>query len=209
MSALFRQLPGVDTLLQHPDLRQLPPDAVRRASREVLDGLRREIREGLEELPDIPSRVREQVEALSAMRLKRVINATGIVLHTNLGRAPFAPEAAEAVADVARGYSNTEMNLTDGKRGGRLDGVREPLRQLTGCEDALAVNNNAGAVMLPLFKQYDEDGTGQITRHEFREVVNHVNIFMNEAEFDKFFTAIDTNRDDRISWRDFERSLGV
>ena len=150
MSALFRQLPGVDTLLQHPDLRQLPPDAVRRASREVLDGLRREIREGLEELPDIPSRVREQVEALSAMRLKRVINATGIVLHTNLGRAPFAPEAAEAVADVARGYSNTEMNLADGKRGGRLDGVREPLRQLTGCEDALAVNNNAGAVMLAL-----------------------------------------------------------
>ena len=116
----------------------------------MLDGLRREIREGLEELPDIPSRVREQVEALSAMRLKRVINATGIVLHTNLGRAPFAPEAAEAVADVARGYSNTEMNLADGKRGGRLDGVREPLRQLTGCEDALAVNNNAGAVMLAL-----------------------------------------------------------
>ncbi|MEC7242316.1 MAG: L-seryl-tRNA(Sec) selenium transferase, partial [Myxococcota bacterium] len=77
-------------------------------------------------------------------------NATGIVLHTNLGRAPLSPRAADAVNEVARGYSNLELELSTGKRGGRLDGIRECLRLLLDCEDAVVVNNNAAAVMLML-----------------------------------------------------------
>jgi len=82
--------------------------------------------------------------------LRRVINATGVVLHTNLGRAPLAPEAARAVAGLAAGYCNLEMDLESGKRGTRYDHVTSLLQDLTGAEDAIAVNNNAAAVLLVL-----------------------------------------------------------
>jgi L-seryl-tRNA(Ser) seleniumtransferase len=90
------------------------------------------------------------VAALQQRRLRRVINATGVVLHTNMGRAPLPLAAVEAITDVARGYSNLEMRLSSGKRGGRLDGVAIPLCEITGAEDAIAVNNCAAAVLLTL-----------------------------------------------------------
>src|SRR5207344_1527221 len=74
--------------------------------------------------------------------LRRVLNATGVVLHTNLGRAPLAPSARAAVDDVAFGYSNLEYDLRKGERGSRHDHLRGLLRDLTGAEDALVVNNN-------------------------------------------------------------------
>lgn len=82
--------------------------------------------------------------------LRRVINATGVVLHTNLGRALLAPSAAKAVYELSAGYCNLEMNLKTGKRGSRYDHVRELLCTLTGAEEALVVNNNAAAVMVTL-----------------------------------------------------------
>ena len=82
--------------------------------------------------------------------LRRVINATGIILHTNLGRAPLPPEALQAVAEVAGGYSNLEMDLETGERGSRLAGVEPLLCRLTGAEAALACNNCAAAVLLAL-----------------------------------------------------------
>jgi len=82
--------------------------------------------------------------------LRRVINATGVILHTNLGRAPLAPSVAQAVFELSSGYCNLEMNLENGKRGSRYDHVRELLKDLTGAEDALVVNNNAAAVMVTL-----------------------------------------------------------
>lgn len=148
---LFRQLPAVDRLLSDPRLAPLPRGLTLRVARRILDELRALIAAGaIDELPDIPQRVAEQVEGLRKMRLRRVINATGIVLHTNLGRAPLSAAAARAVSEVAAGYSNVEMELVSGLRGGRLDGVREPLRLLLGAEDAIAVNNNAAAVVLVL-----------------------------------------------------------
>lgn len=82
--------------------------------------------------------------------LRRVINATGVVLHTNLGRALLAPSAAQVVYDLSAGYCNLELNLTSGKRGSRYDHVRQLLCQITGAEEALVVNNNAAAVMVTL-----------------------------------------------------------
>jgi L-seryl-tRNA(Ser) seleniumtransferase len=87
---------------------------------------------------------------LSDMQLRRVINGTGVVLHTNLGRAPLGDYVREALLDIATGYSNLEMDLNSGKRGSRYDHMKELLIELTGAEDAIIVNNNAGAVMLVL-----------------------------------------------------------
>ena len=83
-------------------------------------------------------------------RLKPVVNATGVILHTNLGRAPLCQEALENIIDVVRGYSNLEFDLEQGKRGSRYDHLRGILCELTGAEDAIVVNNNAAAVVLAL-----------------------------------------------------------
>src|SRR6478609_2443126 len=83
-------------------------------------------------------------------RLQRVLNATGVIVHTNLGRAPLAAEAIARVEEVARGYSNLEYDLTAGARGSRQDHAADILRRLTGAEAALVVNNNAAAVLLAL-----------------------------------------------------------
>jgi L-seryl-tRNA(Ser) seleniumtransferase len=148
---LLRTLPGVDTLLQDPALEGLSRPLATRAIRRVLDRIRGDLQSGSRAgVGDVVAEVLEESVRLRTLKIRRVINATGIVLHTNLGRAPLAPAAAAAVADVASGYSNVELDLATGKRGGRLQGVEEPLCLLTGAEAALVVNNNAAAVLLAL-----------------------------------------------------------
>ncbi|MCK6455547.1 MAG: L-seryl-tRNA(Sec) selenium transferase [Phycisphaerae bacterium] len=95
-------------------------------------------------------RAAEAVARARRQRVQRVINATGIVLHTGLGRAPLAPAAIDAIVGAARGYCNVELDLESGDRGRRGDGAEHLLRCLTKCEAALVVNNNAGATMLVL-----------------------------------------------------------
>jgi L-seryl-tRNA(Ser) seleniumtransferase len=94
--------------------------------------------------------VRANLQLWAAPRLRRVINGTGVVLHTNLGRAPLSRRAAAAAAEIAAGYSNLELSLETGRRGDRSTLVEELLRRLTGAEAALVVNNNAAAVLLAL-----------------------------------------------------------
>ena len=98
----------------------------------------------------ILSRVVEHVRGVAARRLRGVVNATGIVVHTNLGRAPLSEDAVAALLDVARGYSNLEYDVVAGARGKRDLVVSDSVCELTGAEDALVVNNNAAAVMLAL-----------------------------------------------------------
>ena len=124
--------------------------------RNVLQELRESIAIGSQSLDilisisSIGEMVAKETKRRNSPSLRRVINATGIPLHTNLGRAPLAEQAIAAVVQAARGYSNLEYDLTRGERGSRHDHVRELLREITGCEDAIAVNNNAAAVLLVL-----------------------------------------------------------
>jgi L-seryl-tRNA(Ser) seleniumtransferase len=97
-----------------------------------------------------PAKVAALAADLARSHLRRVINATGVILHTNLGRAPLAETARAAIDEVARGYSNLEYDLERGERGSRHDHLRELLRELTGAEDAFVVNNNAAATVLGL-----------------------------------------------------------
>jgi L-seryl-tRNA(Ser) seleniumtransferase len=142
------RLPAIHALLTDPRLVEVPRPIALRAAREVVAEARAAMVAG-DALPDdLLGAVLDRVVALREVTLRPVINATGVVLHTNLGRAPMAPEAVAAVSAVAGVYSTVEMRLGDGQRGGRLAGVAEPLRALTGAEDAIAVNNNAAAVFL-------------------------------------------------------------
>ena len=145
----LRDLPSVDDLLRDERLAAQPRGLALAAARAALDRAREEIRVGAEP-GDLVERALAELEHARAPRLRRVLNATGVVVHTNLGRAPLAPEAIERVAEVARGYSNLEYDLAAGTRGSRQDHAADLLRRLTGAEAALAVNNNAAAVLLAL-----------------------------------------------------------
>jgi L-seryl-tRNA(Ser) seleniumtransferase len=140
----LRDLPSVDELARAAG----DPLAVD-AARAVLARARERIASGLDP-GDLEAHLRTELAGMRAPGLRRVLNATGVVVHTNLGRAPLAEEALARVADAARGYSNLELDLRDGVRGSRQDHLAALLRRLTGAEAALVVNNNAGAVLLAL-----------------------------------------------------------
>ena len=160
-NALLRQLPKIDELMlfleKRGDLEQTLPHVAKALCRAEVERLRAAILalqgpwEGPSPAVDlVADRVAAKVRALHRYRLRRVINATGVILHTNLGRAPLCPEAVARVVAVSRGYSNLEYDLVKGERGLRYDHIRELLCLLTGAEDALVVNNNAAAVFLVL-----------------------------------------------------------
>jgi L-seryl-tRNA(Ser) seleniumtransferase len=140
----LRDLPSVDELARGVD----DPLAVD-AARTVLARARGEIRSGVDP-GDLGSRLTRELEAVRRPSLRRVVNATGVIVHTNLGRAPLADEALARVHEVARGYSNLELDLADGARGSRQDHLAALVRRLTGAEASLVVNNNAAAVLLAL-----------------------------------------------------------
>ena len=140
----YRTLPSVDRLARSvPDV---PHEVAVREARVLLG----QVRAGAPSPADWTEALASRIADARRPALRRVINATGIVLHTNLGRAPLSRAAADAVKTLAEGYSNLELDLETGRRGERLAGVTPLLRALTGAEDAVVVNNCAAAVLLAL-----------------------------------------------------------
>jgi len=140
----LRDLPSVDELA-----RGIDDPLVVDAARDVLERAREEIRAGADP-GDLRARLGDALADARRPSLRRVLNATGVIVHTNLGRAPLADAALDHVRETARGYSNLEYDLSTGSRGSRQDHVASILRRLTGAEAALVVNNNAAAVLLAL-----------------------------------------------------------
>ncbi len=159
----LRDLPSVDELAREAG----DPLAVD-AARSVIDRAREEIQAGADP-GDLAARLSAELADARRPRLRRVLNATGVVVHTNLGRAPLAEEAVDRVAEAARGYSNLEYDLAEGARGSRQDHISALLGRLTGAEAALVVNNNAAAVLLAL-AALAEDREVVVSRGELIEI---------------------------------------
>jgi L-seryl-tRNA(Ser) seleniumtransferase len=149
----LRALPAVSALLSRPEVGELVRAhghaTVVRALRDTVARAREVVRAG-GAITITDGDIRERVVSLSSARLRCVLNATGVLVHTNLGRVPLAAEAMAAIAEVGAGYSNLEYDLAEGRRGHRHEHLADLLCSLTGAEDALVVNNNAGALLLAL-----------------------------------------------------------
>src|SRR5436305_1773226 len=140
----LRDLPSVDELARSSD----DPPAVA-AARAVIARARETIQRGGEP-GDLSVLLQEELDGARRPALRRVLNATGVIVHTNLGRAPLAAAALERAIEVGGSYSNLEYDAAAGVRGSRQDHVAAIVRRLTGAEAALVVNNNAGAMLLAL-----------------------------------------------------------
>lgn len=170
MTDARRTLPSIERLLADPGIAPLleraPRDEVVQAARDAVSAARRSRDQGER---DWAAEVADRLTARTRSSLRHVINATGVVLHTNLGRAPLAESALEAMRTIGRGYSTLEYDLDAGIRGHRTDHVRSLAACLTGAEDALVVNNAAGALVLALAALGGSGGVA-ISRGELIEI---------------------------------------
>ncbi len=158
---LFRKIPAVDRLLLSPMVSEAsavyPRDLILKAVNQVLDGLRTRIQQGedIEEkselsIETLSNQIVKRLELISRPSLRPVINATGVVIHTNLGRSILPEKVLKKFRPLAGGYSNLEYDLVQGERGSRYSHVEEILKELTSAEAAMVVNNNAAAVLIAL-----------------------------------------------------------
>lgn len=178
---LLKKLPKIDEVLLILEKQKIydlaPRHLVKETCRKVVQELREKIvtaqkMQQAKSCPDAATVAREveaSIKKLYGYRLRKLVNATGVILHTNLGRAPLCPEAIERIAEVGRGYSNLEFDLAKGERGQRYDHVNSLLCALTGGEDSLIVNNNASAVLLVL-NTLAEEKEAIVSRGELIEI---------------------------------------
>lgn len=209
----LRLIPAVDAVLERPGLRDLlaahPRWAVVEAVRRVLQEVRMALRAGAADLSAqldlLDDRVGRVAADLLQPSLTRVINATGVVLHTNLGRAPLAPEALAAIEAVAKGWSNLEYDLQAGARGNRHGHLASLLRYLTGAEAAVAVNNNAAALLLSL-AALAEGGEVVVSRGELVEIGGSFRI--PDVCRQSGATLIEVGATNRTHPADYRRAIG-
>ena len=177
----FAKLPSVDSILSNNNIKNLldnyPRELILESIRDVIESKRQEIiriKEDEIETFDIEEDILiddiiQSTKNKFQLSIQKVINATGIVIHTNLGRSKLSPNVQSELIDIAFGYSNLEYNLENGKRGSRYDHLVQIIKRLTGAEDALIVNNNAAAVLLVL-NTIAKDGEVIVSRGELVEV---------------------------------------
>jgi len=214
----LRSLPGVDQILQRELLIGLqedyPQGVINDAARNVVNGLRvlilqadseDELNELDFQIDSIARLTAEKVRETLRPKLRNVINATGIVLHTNLGRSLLAEKAVEAVKEVTRHYSNLEYDLDTGERGSRHMHVEDLLCHLTGAEGALVVNNNAAAVLLVL-NTLAKDREVVISRGQLVEIGGSFRVPQVMAQSGAHLVEVGTTN--KTHYRDYEEAIG-
>lgn len=206
----YRALPSVDKLLSHPRSRELievySHHAVVGLARDQLQQTRKTIEAGepCPSLDDLVETIRIRASDLWRASPATVINATGVIVHTNLGRAPLSADASRAVTEAAKGYTDLEMDLEVGLRGGRDASLTALLRQLTGAESAMAVNNNAAALLLAL-TVLAKDRQVVISRGEAVEIGGGVRI--PEVMLESGATLVEVGTTNRTYKSDFEEAI--
>ena len=176
---LYRSIPKVDVLLEDPEIQGLietySRDTVVESIHLEMDALRKYIgtcedeEKAKEQIENLNTNVRRTVTAMHTPNMRSVINGTGTILHTNLGRAPISQKHMNRIAQIATGYSNLEYNLEAGRRGERYSHFEKLLCKITGAEAAMAVNNNAAAVML-ILSSLAKGGEVVVSRGELVEI---------------------------------------
>ena len=208
MKEELKKIPGVDKLLNESKalIAESGVDLVKFAIRESIKSERENILAGnkYSGISKITSEINSIVKSIAETSLKPMINATGVVLHTNLARAPLGDYVQQEMQKILSGYSNLEFNLSTGKRGQRNCHISELIKFVTGAEDAVVVNNNAAAVMLCL-KTFSEGGEAIISRGELIEIGGSFRIpDIMEASGAKMVEVGTTNRT-RLS--DYENAI--
>ncbi len=205
---LYRTLPSVDTILQWPGFENHNRELLLRAIRKSLDKLRCQISQGCIDVID-PHRIRREIDAfyqyLLTPSLQTVVNATGVILHTNLGRAPIDESFFWESGRIAAGYCNLEYDLASGKRGDRHLHAAESLQELFGCEDALIVNNNAAAVFL-ILNTFAKGKEAIVSRGELVEIGGSFRIPEVMAASGAKLVEVGTTNKTRIG--DYEAAIG-
>ena len=172
---ILRKLPGVDKLLARSKVINLIQQhniaVVKYCIRNVIDSLRNiALQKGqIPSIEKIEEKVTSEILQLTSRNLRSVINATGIIIHTNLGRSPFTDEIIREASQVLVGYNNLEFDLQTGQRGSRNSHLTEILKYLTGAEDVLVVNNNAAALML-ILRAFSKNKEAIVSRGELIEI---------------------------------------
>lgn len=215
--AMLKNLPKIDEVIGLLERQGI----YEKASREIILGTCRDVVQRLRDviltapdkhLPTVASdaaaaarSVVEIVDDLYRYKLRRLVNATGVILHTNLGRAPLCPEALDRILEVGRGYSNLEFNLDQGSRGLRYDHVSGLVCVLTGSEDALIVNNNAAAVLLVL-NTLAENKEAIVSRGELIEIGGEFRIPDVMTKSNSILKEVGTTNRTRLA--DYEKAIG-
>lgn len=158
---LFKLIPKVDELLEDSIIEKyidyVPRKIIVNSIRDETDLLRKKIKDGrieekdlVKKIEELPTVIGKRIEDKNKFNLRKVINGTGVVLHTNLGRSMLSSYVLKGLEEISTNYSNLEFNLKTGERGSRYSHVEELLKSITGCESAIVVNNNAAAVLFVL-----------------------------------------------------------
>ena len=207
----LRELPSINKLLNNPLMMPILQTYGRplslTAMRSVLDHIRKSSNEESTSLPideKIINRVREQLNTWLEPTLLPVINATGVILHTNLGRAPLSKDTVKAIEAIVSGYSNLEFNMENGKRGKRSVHASRILTLLTGCESGFVVNNNAGAVLLVL-SALAKDKNVLVSRTQLVEIGGGFRI--PDVMHQSGASLVEIGTTNRIHLYDFENAL--
>src|SRR5262245_42617557 len=200
----LRDLPSVDRLLADEVLASAPRLLATAAAREALERARESIRAG-DDPGDVVASARAELARLSVPSLRRVLNATGVIVHTNLGRAPLPTAVLQRVLEVGGSYTNLELDLASGSRGSRQDHVAGLLGRLTGAEAAVVVNNNAAAVLLAL-AALAEGREVVVSRGELLEIGDGFRIPEVLTRSGARMVEVGTTNRTRAS--DYERAIG-
>lgn len=214
---LLRSIPKVDEVLKQYEIQalldRLPKSIVLQSVRETIDGVRKYIIESPEDnlkdySIDIDIITKSSVKIAgdkSAPNLRKVINAAGVIIHTNLGRSILCCDAAEAAAEAAKNYTNLEYDLDEGVRGSRYSHIEDIIVKITGAESAMAVNNNAGAVLLVL-STLCRGKEAIVSRGELVEIGGSFRIpEVMEMSGARLFEVGTTNK---THYHDYEKAIG-